>query len=115
MLRRLLAWFVKTVNANAKNGRLVSRKLCSALVAIFVKTTGNWPSCIRHVVMCLYAKQTVANIDPCDDLVAMMYGLEPHQFVAAVSFGIILIQEMSDMGEVDETTLASRLRLVAQP
>lgn len=50
---RLVGWLVKLVEQDAP--ALVIKKICSTLVVFFIRFSGSWPNCIRHLVCCLAA------------------------------------------------------------
>lgn len=64
LLYRLLEWLIQLVNA--KESTLVIRKLCSALIAYYLRPSGPWNQCIRHLIVSLNAGQPI----PFDQLTA---------------------------------------------
>ncbi len=62
LLNRLLLWLVRLVNAG--EGPLVIRKLCSSLIAYFLRPSVSWEHCIRHIICCF----SVGDVVPRDCL-----------------------------------------------
>lgn len=51
LLHRLIHWLVRLVNDG--EGALVIKKLCTSLVAYFLRPSITWQKCIRHLIVCL--------------------------------------------------------------
>ena len=49
LLDRLIEWLIRLVNA--RDSQLVIRKLCSSLIAYYLRPLGRWKQCIRHLVL----------------------------------------------------------------
>ncbi|KAF6223554.1 hypothetical protein HO133_000397 [Letharia lupina] len=49
LLDRLIEWLIRLVNAG--ESQLVIRKLCSSLIAYYLRPAGRWKQCIRHLVL----------------------------------------------------------------
>lgn len=49
LLDRLIEWLIRLVNAG--ESQLVLRKLCSSLIAYYLRPAGKWKQCIRHLVL----------------------------------------------------------------
>ena len=58
--QRLLTWLVRLVQTG--DGPVVIRKVCSALVAQFLKSTTPWDRCLRHL-LCCFAAGTVVGVE----------------------------------------------------
>ena len=61
LLDRLLTWLIRLVLAG--EGPLVIRKLCSSLVAYFLRPSISWDRCLRHLLCCLVAEGVVNHED----------------------------------------------------
>lgn len=59
VLAKLLRWLINLVQQGER--QLVVRKLCSALVALFVQTSSHWHLPTRHVVCCLALTEAVSS------------------------------------------------------
>lgn len=57
LLQRLLTWLIQLVHAGERP--FVIRKLCSALVAYFLKPSTSWKRCLRHLLSCFAAGRVV--------------------------------------------------------
>ena len=44
-----MGWLIQLVNAG--ESQLVIRKLCSSLIAYYLRPAGRWKQCIRHIVL----------------------------------------------------------------
>ena len=49
LLDRLIEWLIQLVIAG--ESQLVVRKLCSSLIAYYLRPAGRWTHCIRHLVL----------------------------------------------------------------
>lgn len=49
LLDRLIEWLIRLINAG--ESQLVIRKLCSSLIAYYLRPAGRWKQCIRHLVL----------------------------------------------------------------
>ena len=58
LLQRLLSWLVRLVSND--EGPLVLKKLCSALIAYYLKPSGSWHRCVRHLICCFSAGDAIA-------------------------------------------------------
>lgn len=94
LLQNLIDWFVRSLRDGS--GALVTKKLCSALVTCFIQFSEIWPSCIAHLVHCLYTQRSVPISEARDDDVDSTVGLL--DFVglrAAIWFAATLVEETS--------------------
>lgn len=57
LLTRLIEWLIQF--AKAQEPALILRKLCSALVAYFLRPSGPWQQCIRHLLLSFNAGQPI--------------------------------------------------------
>lgn len=57
LLDRLIEWLIRLVNAG--ESQLVVRKLCSSLIAYYLRPEGRWKQCIRHLVLSFSEGQVV--------------------------------------------------------
>ena len=106
MLYRLLDWLVKSVEL--QYGALVIRKLCSALVAIFIQSKAQWTTCVEHVLRCLCAKEAVGMEGQLANLPSYMQGLieklNPQQHVTLVWFASSLTEEIGKTSSQSAST-----------
>ena len=92
---RLISWLVRLISQNETS--LVVRKLCSALVAYFLRPSSAWEHCLRHLVCSLYSAQAVSpeslnNYPPTADLYP---ALSQVQAVTTLWFGSMLVEEVA--------------------
>ena len=59
LLDRLIEWLIRLVDAG--ESQLVIRKLCSSLVAYYLRPAGRWTQCIRHLVLSFNEGRVVPN------------------------------------------------------
>jgi len=94
LLDRLLQWLVRL--ANAQEGALVLRKLCSTLVAYFFRPSVNWDHCVRHIVCSMItgnvlSSETVSSMGTLGDVLSNMNNLE---FTVVLWFAAALVEEV---------------------
>ena len=93
LLDRLLSWLVRLVAGG--EGPLVTRKLCSTLVAYFMQPSVSWDRCIRHLLYCFYANIGVPNtLDRYPPTTELISGLSQEQLITTVWFVTSLIEEV---------------------
>ena len=51
LLNTLIQWLIQLCNSGAP--KVVIKKLCSALVSYYLRPSGVWKQCIRHLVLCM--------------------------------------------------------------
>ncbi|KAI9875175.1 MAG: hypothetical protein M1830_008787 [Pleopsidium flavum] len=95
LLIRLLSRLVRLVSQN--EGSLVVRKICSALVAYFVRPNSAWEHCLRHVICSFHSGQAVSTeslsvLPSTGDLIP---GLSQLQAIATLWFSSMLVEEIS--------------------
>ena len=95
LLGFLLAWLVRLVEAGEK--RLVVRKLCSALVAVFVQSGGRWAHCVWHVIVSLHEKRPIhpSLILPKSNWKFSVGSLAAYQIQPLVCFATLLVEEVN--------------------
>jgi len=57
LLYRLVEWLIQF--SNSQESALVVRKLCSALIAYYLRPSGPWKQCIRHLLVSFNAGQPI--------------------------------------------------------
>ena len=96
LLHRLLQWFA--IRVNAGEGPLVVRKLCTALVAYFLRPKISWDRCLLHLVCCMHRgdavgyEQLMSNYGK--DSSKVLLGLNESQLLAALWFAVSLVEEV---------------------
>ncbi|KAI9837466.1 MAG: hypothetical protein M1819_007114 [Sarea resinae] len=94
LLTRLISWFIRLVSQG--EGSLVIKKLCSSLVAFFLRPKAPWARCIRHLLCCLCVGETIAedSIGQFPSTPELMNQLNPQQYLAAIWFSSTLVDEL---------------------
>jgi len=94
LLDRLLQWLVRL--ADAREGTLVLRKLCSTLVAYFLRPSVNWDHCVRHIVCCMrsgdvLSSETVSSTGTLGDVLSNLNTLK---VTIVLWFAAALVEEV---------------------
>lgn len=95
LLDRLLQWLVRL--ANAGEGALVLRKLCSTLVTYFFRPSVKWDHCVRHIVCSMITgdilfPETVSTMGTLGDILTKLTSLE---VTVVLWFATALVEEVS--------------------
>ena len=90
----LLGWLVRLVQA--RDGPVVIRKVCAALVAHFLKSGTSWDRCLRHLLCCFAAGRVVGEEEarqfhPTNDIFRKLNILE---LKTSLWFMITLLEEV---------------------
>ncbi|KAI9837899.1 MAG: hypothetical protein M1838_004716 [Thelocarpon superellum] len=95
LLDRLLSWFLRWVTQSAS--AMVLKKLCSTLVAYFIRFPTLWEQCMRHVLGSFYqgAAIPLSGLDKLPDTDILVAGLGPAQCQASLWFSTTLVDEVS--------------------
>lgn len=98
LLGRLLAWLVQLTSG--KEGALVVRKLCSALVAYFLQPAAPWTQCIRHILSCFHANSAVSedSVEQKQLSTDQIYQLDTSKVTTTLWFAISLVEEAGKIG-----------------
>lgn len=98
LLGRLLAWLVQLTSG--KEGALVVRKLCSALVAYFLQPAAPWTHCIRHILSCFHANSAVSEdrVEQKQLSTDQIYQLDTSKVTTTLWFAISLVEEAGKIG-----------------
>ena len=51
LLNTLIQWLIQLCNSGA--AKVVIKKLCAALVSYYLRPSGVWKQCVRHLVLCM--------------------------------------------------------------
>lgn len=110
LLHRLLNWL--TVRIKYNEGPLVVKKLCTALVAYFLRSSASWERCLLHLI-CSLSEGEPVNYDLMmaehyDVASRVVTSLEAPQLMTAIWFATTLVEE------VGRTSSESRLTSVSQ-
>lgn len=94
LLGRLLNWLLQLVQG--PDSSFVIRKLCSALVAYFLRPSTTWDKCLRHLLCCFTASRVVgteeiSQFPPPSELLG---NLSIVQFKATLWFLTMLVEEV---------------------
>ena len=94
LLQRLLTWLIQLVQVG--DGPLVIKKLCSSLVAYFLRASTSWDRCLRHVICCLvvgryYPHSHLEQLAPTVELLAQS---NPLQLKTSLWFSTTLVEEV---------------------
>lgn len=93
----LLSWAIRLV-ARAE-GPLVVRKLCSALVAYFLRPSVVWDHCIRHLLCCFSTSDviTAGGLSQQASIEQIVRQLQPPQITCCLWFVSMLVEEVGKM------------------
>lgn len=96
LLNRLLHWL--TLRVNAGEGALVIRKICTSLVAYFLRPLVTWNRCLLHLASCLQHRdvvnyeQLMSSHD--QDASQVIPNLSKTQLLASIWFAVTLVEEV---------------------
>ncbi|KAL9030625.1 MAG: hypothetical protein Q9196_001281 [Gyalolechia fulgens] len=108
LLHRLLHWLTRRVNAG--EGSLVIRKLCTSLVAYFLRPMVTWNRCLLHLVCCLRQgdavdyEQLMSSHD--QDAAQVIPNLSKAQLLTALWFAVTLVEEVGKTSHASIQTSA---------
>ncbi|KZF19191.1 ARM repeat-containing protein [Xylona heveae TC161] len=93
LLARLISWLVRLVSRN--ESALVVRKLCSTLVAFFLRPSVSWTRCLRHLVCSISAGDAILEdaLDQYPPTPELLQRLSLQQIVAILWFSSTLAEE----------------------
>lgn len=100
---RLLHWYVRLVNAG--DATIVTRKLCSSLVAYYLRPSITWRHCVKHVIISLPrgAVPVDYHSGPLDEAVsAAIANLDGHSMVAILWFTAGIADAVRESSAVDK-------------
>ena len=102
LLDRLLLWLIRLVQAG--EGPLVIRKLCTALVAYFLRPEASWKHCIRHIACCFAAGDVSSGhiLSQSTPMATVIEGLNQAQLVTTMWFAAGLVEEV---GKTDSSSI----------
>lgn len=110
LLHRLLNWLTLRIKFN--EGPLVVKKLCTALVAYFLRSSASWERCLLHLICSLSEGEPVSYelmmSEHYDVASRVVTSLEAPQLLTAIWFATTLVEE------VGRTSSESRLMSVSQ-
>ena len=94
LLDRLLLWLVRLTNA--REGALVLRKLCSTLVAYFLRPSVTWDRCVRHIVCCLNFGDVVSlhDLPSMPSTIDILSNLDTLRVKVVLWFAAALVEEV---------------------
>jgi hypothetical protein len=101
-VENLIRWLL--ICSQDGSGKLVVRKLCSALSTYFIHFSDRWSSCVPHLLHCLGIGRSVpyTEFQPSPEhSVQIARGLSPAGLQAALWFASALAE---DVGKVDMNT-----------
>ena len=104
---RLISWLVRLVEATEKP--LVLRKLCTSLVAYFLRPSVSWDHCIRHLICCfsvgnVVSSQSLSQYPSTAELVSKLNHL---QRMTILWFCVCLIEEVGKTNAASAMTYES--------
>lgn len=104
LLDRLLTWLIRLVVAG--EGPLVIRKLCSSLVAYFLRPSISWDECLRHLLCCLVAGGVVNHEDlpRYDSSIWLMTALNDLQLKTLLWLSTSLVEEVGKTNSNSDQT-----------
>ena len=102
LLDRLLLWLLRSVKSMEKP--LVTKKLCAALAAYFLRPHVSWNHCVRHLICCFKAGGVVPSQAVLQHTMTaeLVMNLDQFQLMTALWFSTILIEEV---GKTDASSL----------
>lgn len=110
LLHQLLNWL--TLRIKFKEGPLVVKKLCTALVAYFLRSSASWERCLLHLICSLSEGEPVSYelmmSEHYEVASRVVTSLEAPQLLTAIWFATTLVEE------VGRTSSESRLTSVSQ-
>ena len=94
LLQRLLTWSIQLVHAREQ--AFVLRKLCSALVAYFLRPSTTWNKCVRHLTCCFAAGKhvTFEETTQFSSTFKLLPSLSTLQLKTLVWFSTTLVEEV---------------------
>ena len=97
LLQRLMTWLVRLVQAG--DDQLVIRKLCSSLVAYFLKSSTSWDRCLKHLIWCFSIGSVVdkEGISQLPSTVVLLANLNALQLKTLLWFSTTLVEEVGKM------------------
>ncbi|KAL9579114.1 MAG: hypothetical protein Q9203_006837 [Teloschistes exilis] len=110
VLTRLLQWLALRIDAG--ESALVTKKICSALVAYFFRPSVAWDRCLLHVICCLSEGGAVSydqlTTTSNKDSTLIISSLEKQKLLTALWFATTLIEEVSKTNPFSIKTSVSR-------
>ena len=109
LLHRLLTWLTFRIKSN--EGPLVIKKLCTALVAYFLRSSASWERCLLHLI-CSLSEAEAVNYDLMmsehyEIATRVVTSLEAPQLLTVMWFATILVEEVSRTSSESRLTSAS--------
>lgn len=94
LLDRLLQWLARL--ANAGEGALVLRKLCSTLVTYFFRPSVNWDHCVRHIVDYMITGDVLVleNVSAMGTLGSVLSNMTPLKITVILWLASTLVEEV---------------------
>lgn len=102
VLEKLLSWLVRLANCMEKP--FITKKICAALAAYFLRSNVFWTHCVRHLLCCFSVGGVVPShaISEHVPTAELVLSLGPYQLKTALWFSTILIEEI---GQTSVTSL----------
>lgn len=97
LLDTLLGWLVQSTENS--EGTLVTRKLCSTLVAYFLQFSLSWTNCVKHIMYCLCVSKVMpySALNDAPELAPLLQNLPDAKSVAVFWFAETLVEEVGRM------------------
>ena len=101
LLDRLIEWLIRLLHVG--DPQLVIRKLCSSLIAYYLRPTGKWSQCVRQLALSLHQGRVVPSgtLTQGPETGAVAAQLSPSCLIALLWFAGGLVEE------VGKTNIAS--------
>lgn len=96
LLDRLLLWLVRSVKSMEKP--FVTKKICTSLVAYFLRPQGVWKYCVRHLVHCFSIDDVVPfHVISQNPVTAeLVMNLNHFHLMTTLWFSTILVEEVGN-------------------
>ena len=94
LLNTLIQWLIQLCNSGAS--KVVIKKLCAALVSYYLRPSGVWKQCIRHLVLCMNDGEVipVTSMDHRPPTSSVVPSLSPNSTLAILWFARTLAEEV---------------------
>ncbi|CAG8971937.1 hypothetical protein HYALB_00003272 [Hymenoscyphus albidus] len=115
LLQTLINWLIRCIE-NAE-GPLVTRKLCSTLVAYFFQFPAAWKNCVKHLLYCVCMKTAVPyeSLSEAPDTEALVREIPDSKAIAIFWFASTLVEEVGKTDSNSMKQLSSTCLPHAQP
>jgi hypothetical protein len=102
LLQNLIRWLLRCLESG--EGNVVTRKMCSALVAYFLQFSDSWSRCVKHIMYCLCIGQAAPydSLDGAPETAILLQNISSEKAVLLCWFAATLVEEV---GKMDSTSM----------